>query len=114
MASDIDATSDSFQYEAWLRARYDRDGASRLGSMSVAWRNLNVHGYGAATDYQKTFINYPGAIASSIVSTFTRTAASRISILEGFDGEVNNGEMLLVLGMYQCWVAQNPAAVKLF
>jgi ATP-binding cassette subfamily G (WHITE) protein 2 (PDR) len=98
MASDIDPTSSNFQYEAWLRARYVKEGTFRPSSMSVAWRDLNVHGYGAATDYQKTFINYPGAILRNILSVFTRTAASKISILEDSDGEVKDGEMLLVLG----------------
>ena len=98
MASDIDPVASTFRYEEWLRARYVKGDNSQRSSMSVAWRNLNVHGYGAATDYQKTFINYPGAILSKILSAFTRTKGSRISILEDFHGEIRDGEMLLVLG----------------
>lgn len=28
-------------------------------SISVAFRGLNVYGFGTTTDYQKTFANYP-------------------------------------------------------
>ena len=65
---------------------------------SVAYRNLNVYGFGATTDYQKTFANYPLAHLSLLEGLFGRLQKSRIDILRGFEGVVSSGEMLLVLG----------------
>ena len=65
---------------------------------SVAYRSLNVYGFGATTDYQKTFANYPLAHLSLLKGFFGRLQKSRIDILRGFEGVVSSGEMLLVLG----------------
>ena len=65
---------------------------------SVAYRNLNVYGFGTTTDYQKTFANYPLAHLSLLERLFGRLQKSRIDILRGFEGLVSSGEMLLVLG----------------
>ncbi|MCJ1270047.1 hypothetical protein MMC22_009941 [Lobaria immixta] len=65
---------------------------------SVAYRNLNVYGFGTATDYQKTFANYPLAYLSRLGGLFGRVRKSRIDILRDFEGLVSGGEMLLVLG----------------
>lgn len=64
----------------------------------VAFRNLNVHGFGTTTDYQKTFANYPLACLSFLGILFGRVRKSRIDILREFDGLVSCGELLLVLG----------------
>ncbi|KAH8590585.1 AtrD, ABC-transporter [Bisporella sp. PMI_857] len=64
----------------------------------VAYRNLNAHGYGQPTDYQKTFGNYPleaGALFNKIIGRQTKT---KIQILRDFDGLIRSGEMLVVLG----------------
>ena len=66
--------------------------------VSVAYRSLNVYGFGATTDYQKTFSNYPLAHLSLLKGLFGRLQKSRIDILQGFEGVVSSGEMLLVLG----------------
>lgn len=65
---------------------------------SLAFSELSVHGFGTTTDYQKTFLNYPGAILSDVTRFFIRRPASKIEILRHFGGIVNSGEMLLVLG----------------
>ena len=65
---------------------------------SVAYRSLNVYGFGATTDYQKTFANYPLAHLSLLKGLFGHLQKSRIDILRGFEGVVSSGEMLLVLG----------------
>lgn len=67
-------------------------------STSVAFRNLNVYGFGTATDYQKTFANYPLACISFLGALFGRVRRSRIDILRDFEGLVSCGELLLVLG----------------
>ncbi len=63
----------------------------------VSFRNLNVHGFGTPTDYQKTFGNYPLEIGSIFNSIIGR-GKSKIQILRDFDGLIRSGEMLVVLG----------------
>lgn len=76
-----------------------RDGEnSRQNAIGVAYRNLNVYGFGAQTDYQKTFANYPLAFLSSVAAVIGRQQKLKIDILQDFEGLVGSGEMLLVLG----------------
>ena len=63
----------------------------------VSFRNLNVHGFGSPTDYQKTFGNYPLEIGS-IYNKLIGRKKTKIQILRNFDGLVKSGEMLVVLG----------------
>jgi ATP-binding cassette, subfamily G (WHITE), member 2, PDR len=63
----------------------------------VSFRNLNVHGFGTPTNYQKTFGNYPLEVGS-IFNAITGRGKSKIDILRNFDGLVRSGEMLVVLG----------------
>lgn len=63
----------------------------------ISFRNLNVHGFGTPTDYQKTFGNYPLEVGS-LFNTITGRGKSKIDILRNFDGLVRSGEMLVVLG----------------
>lgn len=63
--------------------------------MGVAWRNLNVYGFNTSTDYQKTMLSYPLMILSALLGRRKRV---RVDILRSFEGVVNPGEMLLVLG----------------
>jgi len=68
-----------------------------LAKLGVCFRNLSVYGYGSPTDYQKTVAN---AILQ-LGTLFRRLGGvkkRKISILRCFDGLVNPGEMLLVLG----------------
>lgn len=97
MASRVDPLSEDFKYEEWLRKRNDSP-HTRHNSASLSWHSLSVFGYGSATDYQKTFANFPGAILRNIISLFTRRAKSKFCILKDFEGELQTGEMLLILG----------------
>ncbi|KAL9035941.1 MAG: hypothetical protein Q9180_004584, partial [Flavoplaca navasiana] len=63
----------------------------------VAYKNLNVSGFGSPLDYQKTFGNYP-LEAASIFNTITGRGKRKIQILRDFEGLVKSGEMLVVLG----------------
>lgn len=63
----------------------------------VSFRNLNVHGFGSPTDYQKTFGNYPLELGS-IYNKLRGQKKTKIQILRNFDGLVKSGEMLVVLG----------------
>ncbi|KAE8152303.1 ABC-2 type transporter-domain-containing protein [Aspergillus avenaceus] len=63
----------------------------------VAFKNLNVHGFGSPTDYQKDVLNSlleVGTLARKLVGM----KMQKIQILREFDGLVKSGEMLVVLG----------------
>ncbi|TRM65094.1 ABC-2 type transporter-domain-containing protein [Schizophyllum amplum] len=66
----------------------------------VSFKNLNVHGFGTPTDYQKDV----GNVLLSAFGSFKRMLGfgkdnvQKIQILEDFDGLVKSGELLVVLG----------------
>jgi ATP-binding cassette, subfamily G (WHITE), member 2, PDR len=97
----LDPHSRKFNARAWVEnliglASRDPDRyPSRTAG--VSFRNLNVHGFGTPTDYQKTFGNYPLEIGT-IFNAITGRGKSKIDILRNFDGLVRSGEMLVVLG----------------
>lgn len=97
----LDPRSGKFSPKAWIKtlvgiqSRDPERYPTRVAG--VSYRNLNVHGFGAPTDYQKTFGNYPLAIAS-IFNKLTGRGKIKIQILRDFDGLVKSGEMLVVLG----------------
>jgi len=101
MASNTKPAPASIQYETWLRERHctEPEKSARHTSASIAWSSLNVYGYGSATGYQKTFANYPIAMLGSAVAWIqAKDNETKTSILEGFEGELKQGEMLIVLG----------------
>ena len=97
----LDPQSDSFNFKAWLRnlgkmVSHEKDGSPQP-SAGVSFRNLNVHGFGSLTDYQKDFGNVLlGGVGW--VQKLTGKGQNRIQILKEFDGLVKEGEMLVVLG----------------
>ena len=97
----LDPHSDKFNARAWTKTLVgitSRD-PERYPSRTagVAYRDLNVHGFGNPTDYQKTFGNYP-LQAMSLINKLRGKGQRKIQILEGFEGLVRSGEMLVVLG----------------
>lgn len=93
-----DPHSSKFRYEYWLRYRIQDVAKCRQNAMGVAYQKLNVCGFGSLTAYQKTFANYPLAFLRQIGRAFSWRQEPAIDILQGFEGLVNSGEMLLVLG----------------
>lgn len=93
--SDLDPQSSRFDTRAWVEAlvRYESEDleTGRRRKSGVSFRNLDVYGFGMSTDYQKS-------VGNSILSLMTQRRKRRIDILHGFEGLVNAGEMLLVLG----------------
>jgi hypothetical protein len=63
----------------------------------ISYQNLNVFGYGTATDYQKDVGNIFFE-AATMVRRLLGQKQRRIDILRDFDGVVGKGEMLVVLG----------------
>jgi ABC-type multidrug transport system ATPase subunit len=63
----------------------------------IAFRNLSAHGFGAATDYQKSVGNVM-LEGVGLVRRLMGVGQQRIDILRNFDGLLKPGEMLVVLG----------------
>ncbi|KAL1724115.1 ABC-2 type transporter-domain-containing protein [Schizophyllum commune] len=100
----LDPNSPQFNARLWTKslvslASRDPDRYPRR-TAGVSFRNLNVHGYGTPTDYQKDV----GNIFLSAFGTFSRMLGfgknnvQKIQILREFDGLVKSGELLVVLG----------------
>ncbi|KAL8735882.1 MAG: hypothetical protein Q9181_002631 [Wetmoreana brouardii] len=98
---ELDPLSGQFKPERWVRtliglqSRDPERYPQRIAG--VAYRNLNVSGFGSPLDYQKTFGNYPLEILN-LFNTITGRGKRKIQILRDFEGLVRSGEMLVVLG----------------
>ncbi|KAG5929200.1 ZEB2-regulated ABC transporter 1 [Claviceps africana] len=95
----LNPNSPKFSARAWAKAIVElasQHGKS-LRSSGVCFQNLNVHGFGAATDYQKDVANVWLSVAGA-ARQLTGSGKQRIDILRSFDGLVRKGEMLVVLG----------------
>jgi hypothetical protein len=93
--------SPSFKVKDWIRSllaaqRGDPD-RFRERTAGVAFKNLSVHGFGSATDYQKDVANAILGVAG-LVRKLTKTGLQKVQILNEFTGLVRSGEMLVVLG----------------
>jgi ATP-binding cassette, subfamily G (WHITE), member 2, PDR len=97
--SPLNPNSPHFRALAWAKAIADlvsQEGHS-FRTSGVAFQNLNVYGYGQATDYQKDVFNVWLSTAGFVRQVLGH-GQRRIDILRSFDGVVNRGEMLVVLG----------------
>ena len=97
--SPLNPASASFSGRAWARALADiiaKDGGTPR-TAGVAFQDMNVYGYGEATDYQKNVLNV-WLTATAQLRRLAGNRGRRIDILQSFDGVVNKGEMLVVLG----------------
>ncbi|KAL3956228.1 hypothetical protein ACCO45_009074 [Purpureocillium lilacinum] len=97
--SPLNPNSANFSGREWAKAIVElvsQDGAG-FRSSGVCFQNLNVHGFGASTDYQKDVANVWLSLAAT-ARQLTGSGRQRIDILRQFDGLVHKGEMLVVLG----------------
>ncbi|KAF1950447.1 hypothetical protein CC80DRAFT_554435 [Byssothecium circinans] len=62
------------------------------------FRSLNVYGSRCANDFLKTFGNAPMLLLRSLCRRFSSHTSTEIRILHDFEGIVDDGEMLAVLG----------------
>ena len=96
----LDPHGPNFSSKSWARAFYNlhlQDQHGRPPTTSVAFRNLSVHGFGTASDFQKTVGNiYLDAI--SIGSKLCGRKGHQIQILQNLEGVLEEGQMLCVLG----------------
>lgn len=97
----LNPTSGQFRPESWVRTLIGLQSRDRQRYpqrvAGLSYKNLNVHGFGSLTDYQKTFGNYPLSI-TSLFNRITGRGQRKIQILRNFEGLVKSGEMLVVLG----------------
>lgn len=99
--SPLDPQGEAFNARAWAKAmlhtQLEDPNAPPIRTAGVAFSNLNVHGFGSDTDYQKSVGNVwlegPG-FARKLMGNKGR----KIDILQNLDGLVEAGEMLVVLG----------------
>lgn len=97
--SPLNPASENFSGKEWAKAIVElvsQDGGS-FRSAGVCFQNLNVHGFGESTDYQKDVANVWLSLAGWAGGLISSNK-QRIDILRQFDGIVRKGEMLVVLG----------------
>jgi ABC-type multidrug transport system fused ATPase/permease subunit len=99
--SPLDPNGESFSARAWCKAmlqlQTQDDQAHPPRTLGVAFSDLNVHGFGSDTDYQKSVGNV-WLQALGLVRRAFGQRQHKIDILRGLDGLVEAGEMLVVLG----------------
>jgi hypothetical protein len=97
--SPLNPNGEKFRARTWAKAVVDMmstEGHS-FRTTGVAFQNLNVYGFGSATDYQKDVANV-WMEAATVARRLMGQSKRRIDILRDFDGVVRKGEMLVVLG----------------
>ncbi|ODN86312.1 ATP-binding cassette, subfamily G (WHITE), member 2, PDR [Cryptococcus wingfieldii CBS 7118] len=98
--SDLDPFSDKFDAKKWTRMVFQASqGSQPTRQAGLSFKNMSVHGYGSdagkyyqttvSNIFQKTF----GAIRDQISGNHRK-----VQILNGMDGVLEAGEMLVVLG----------------
>ncbi|KIW11847.1 hypothetical protein PV08_09120 [Exophiala spinifera] len=99
--SEVDPNSDNFNGRAWTKAMLKlqkMSGQENVGrSAGFAFRNLSAFGFSKGSDFQKTVDNYILA-GADLVRSLTGNKGRRVDILRNFEGVVQPGEMLVVLG----------------
>jgi ATP-binding cassette subfamily G (WHITE) protein 2 (PDR) len=99
--SELDPSSPNFRARAWTKSMIKlsrEDGRTPVRTGGVAFRGLNAHGFGAATDYQKDVGNVWLEAIGFVKKALGMAKPRRIDILRDLDGLVESGDMLVVLG----------------
>lgn len=99
--SELDPHSPNFRARSWVKSmiklnREDGNNPERQGG--VAFRGLSAHGWGSGTDYQKDVGNIWLEGIGAVKKLLGLAKPNRIDILRDFEGLVESGEMLVVLG----------------
>ncbi|GAB1193523.1 hypothetical protein APSETT444_002744 [Aspergillus pseudonomiae] len=97
----LDPNSPEFRARDWAKAfynaRYNADENCPPRVAGVAFKDLNVSGYGSPVDYQMSVGNALLKLPTQIYQ-FLSGKKTKINILQGLDGLVLPGEQLCVLG----------------
>lgn len=98
----LDPFSKQFSASFFVKALLDigsRDPETfPVRTAGIAFRNLSAYGFGSTADFQKTVVNVFLDGLNSLASLVTRNKGRRIDILRNFEGVLQPGEMLMVLG----------------
>ncbi|KAA8649825.1 uncharacterized protein ATNIH1004_002502 [Aspergillus tanneri] len=98
----LDPKNLEFNARSWAKAfynvRYKAEGNSQPRVVGVAFKNLNVYGYGTATDYQMSVGNAFLKLPSMALRFFSGKQKHKVDILRDLDGLVLPGEQLCALG----------------
>lgn len=99
----LDPQAPNFDARAWVKAYIklnDSDPkAAPLRSLGVAYRDLNVSGQSTGVEYQNTTGTTPLNVLKKLARAVVRNNKGKeVKILRDFEGVVEEGEMLLVLG----------------
>lgn len=101
--SNLDPASSAFDARTWVKdfirmTESDPESAPQR-SLGVAFKGLSVFGWGAAAEFQKTTGSILAEIANYLANLIRgKRHGRRVDILRDFEGVVEKGEMLLVLG----------------
>jgi ATP-binding cassette, subfamily G (WHITE), member 2, PDR len=90
----MDTNNADATFQDWLQ----RQQKTKRLQLGVSFRNLECHGFTSSATFQHTVISYAMVLPRLIARCFSRQPPRRVQILRNFDGVVNSGEMLLVLG----------------
>lgn len=98
----LDPYSSNFKPEVWSKAvwdlQYSGPDAPPTRKAGFAFEDLSVHGFAKGTDYQTTV----GSAALKVLGWFkglvSKAGDEKVQILQGVDGYLEPGEMLVVLG----------------
>jgi ABC-type multidrug transport system ATPase subunit len=99
--SALDPSSPNFRAREWTKSMIKlnrEDGRTPMRTGGFAFRGLGAHGYGNATDYQKDVGNIWLDLIGVAKKAVGLGKPRRIDILHDFEGVVESGEMLVVLG----------------
>ncbi|KAH7141746.1 ABC-2 type transporter-domain-containing protein, partial [Dactylonectria macrodidyma] len=99
----LDPSSPNFDGRAWVKAFVklieSEPGSAPPRSLGVAFKSLNIFGWASRAEYQKGVLDYPLDVVISLGSLLGGGRKKRrVDILRNFEGVVEQGELLLVLG----------------
>ncbi|GAA5847250.1 hypothetical protein JCM9279_006157 [Rhodotorula babjevae] len=92
-----DPWSENFNARAWSKAVWSLTNLAHR-TAGVAFENLGAYGYGTDSDYQSTVGNMPLKAFGKLKGLVSRNKGKRVQILDGVDGLLEPGDMLVVLG----------------
>ncbi|KAL9949874.1 ZEB2-regulated ABC transporter 1 [Verticillium nonalfalfae] len=99
--SKLNPRGEKFSARSWAKtlAKMTTEQGAGFRQAGFCYQNMNVFGYGNETDYQKDVSNVWLEVSGLAKKLTSKTGGQRrIDILQDFDGVVEAGEMLVVLG----------------
>lgn len=98
--SPLNPNGPKFSARVWAKTLHEliHNSGHAFRTSGIAFQNLNVFGFGAGTDFQKDCANILLDVVEFSRQLIGASRKNKIDILRRFDGLVNAGEMLIVLG----------------